>query len=153
MYQVRSGYHLLCELHNSEAASSSDTAGQKKFWNSLWKLNIPNKVKFFLWHACTNSIPTMLNLYKRKIVPSLGRNLCHVGEESILNALWSCEAIGLVWSSCFTPLPSEFSRVNLFRDLVELVFYFSLNSEVLQWFAGLYGIAETKCGLKRWSGR
>ena len=31
MYQVHSGYNLLCEFHNSDVASSSDTAGQKKF--------------------------------------------------------------------------------------------------------------------------
>ena len=35
MYQVRSSYHLLCDLHDNEVASSSDIAGQKKFWNSL----------------------------------------------------------------------------------------------------------------------
>nr|POE77169.1 e3 ubiquitin-protein ligase [Quercus suber] len=40
---VRSGYHLLCESHGNKAASSSDLDVQKKFWNSLWKLNIPNK--------------------------------------------------------------------------------------------------------------
>ena len=97
MYQVLTGYHLLCDLQDNEVASSSDTAGQQKFWNSLWKLNIPNKVKFFLWRACTNSIPTMLNLYKRKIVPSSVCSHCHVGEESVLHALWSCEAICLMW--------------------------------------------------------
>nr|POF10378.1 hypothetical protein CFP56_46242 [Quercus suber] len=43
MYQVRSGYHLLCESHGNEVASSSDTDAQRKFWNSLWKLNILNK--------------------------------------------------------------------------------------------------------------
>nr|POF07997.1 putative ribonuclease h protein [Quercus suber] len=110
MYQVRSGYHLLCESHGTEVASSSNTDGQRKFWNSLWKLNIPNKVKLFLWRACTDSIPTMLNLCKRKIVPSSACNLCHAGEESVLHALWSCEAVCLVWGSCFPALPSEFSR-------------------------------------------
>ena len=49
MYQVHSRYHLLCDLYENDVASSLDIAGQKKFWNRLWKLNIPNKVKFFLW--------------------------------------------------------------------------------------------------------
>ncbi|XP_075633396.1 uncharacterized protein LOC142605854 [Castanea sativa] len=80
MYQVHTGYHLLYDLQDNEVASSSDTAGQEKFWNSLWKLNIPNKVKFFLWRACTDSIPNMLNLHKRKIVPSSGQNKLRVGE-------------------------------------------------------------------------
>ena len=130
MYQVRSGYHLLGESHGNGVASSSDTDGQRKFWNSLWKLNVPNKVKFFLWRACTDSIPTMLNLCKWKIVPSAVCNHCHVGEEYVLHALWSCEAVCSVWCSCFPALPSEFSRVNSFRELLELVVYSSLNFEV-----------------------
>ena len=93
MYQVRSGYHLLCDLYENDVASSLDTAGQKFFWNRLWKLNIPNKVKFFLWRACTDSFPTMLNLHKRRIVPSSVCCLCHAGEESVLHALWFCQDI------------------------------------------------------------
>ena len=130
MYQVRSGYHLLCDLYKNDVASSSDTAGQKICWNRLWKLNIPNKVKFFLWQACTDSIPTMLNLHKRRIVPSSVCCLCHAGEESMLHALWFCQDICSVWGSCFTSLPSEFSRVSSFRDLLELVFCSSLNAKV-----------------------
>ena len=130
MYQVRSRYHLLCNLYKNDVASSSDTTGQKNFWNRLWKLNIPNKVKIFLWRACTDSIPTMLNLHKRRIVPSSVCCLCHVGEEFVLHALWFCQDICSVWGSCFTSLPSEFSKVSLFRDLLELVFCSSLNAEV-----------------------
>ena len=135
MYQVHSGYHLLCELQGNEVASSSDIDGQRKFWKSLWKLNIPNKVKIFLWRACTNSIPTMLNLCKRKIVPSSACNHCHVGEETVLHALWPCEAVCLVWCSYFLAIPSEFNRVSLFRDLLKLVICSSQNSEV---FAMVY---------------
>ena len=74
----------------------------------------------------------MLNLHKQKIVPSSFCNHCHEGEESVLRALWSCKAIGSVWGSCFMSLPSEFSKVSLFRDLLELVFCSSLNSEVFE---------------------
>ncbi|KAK7812952.1 hypothetical protein CFP56_006110 [Quercus suber] len=49
---------------------------------------------------------------------------------SVLHALWSCETICSVWCSCFLALPSEFSRVNSFRDLLELLVCSSLNSEV-----------------------
>nr|POE59890.1 hypothetical protein CFP56_39459 [Quercus suber] len=72
----------------------------------------------------------MLNLHKRRIVPSSVYSLCHVGEESFLHALWSCEDNCSMWGSCFASLPSEFSRVSSFRDLLELVFCSLLNSEV-----------------------
>ena len=35
-----------------------------------------------------------------------------------------------MWGSCFASLPSEFSRVSSFRDLLELVFFSSLNFKV-----------------------
>ena len=57
-------------------------------------------------------------------------SLCRVGEESILHAFWSCEGISSVWGSCLASLASEFSRANSFSDLLDLVFCFSLNSEV-----------------------
>ena len=76
----------------------------------------------------------MLNLCKRKIVPSSACNHCHVGEETVLHALWSCEAVCSVWCSCFPALPSEFNRVNSFRDLLELVICSSQNSEVFAMF-------------------
>ena len=130
MYQVRLGYNLLCDLHNSDVVSSLDTARQKKFWNNLWKLNVPYKVKFFLWRACTNSFPTMLNLHKCRIVSSSICSLYRVEEESVLHASWSYEGISSVWGSCFASLPSEFSRASSFSDLLDLVFYSSLNSKV-----------------------
>ena len=72
----------------------------------------------------------MLNLCKRKIVPSSMCNHCHVGEETVLHALWSCEAVCPVWCSHFPAIPSEFNRANSFRDLLELVVGSSQNFEV-----------------------
>lgn len=87
-------------------------------------------MKIFLWHACTDSIPTRRNLHKRKIGPSSICSHCHGGEESVLHTFCSCEAIYSMWGSCFVSLPFEFSRVGLFRDLLELVFCSLLNFEV-----------------------
>ena len=129
LYQVRSGYKLLCELSSNELASSSDAVGEKKFWSSLWKLIVPNKVKSFLWRACTNSISTMQNLHKRKVASSSICSLYNEKEESTIHALWSCDNIRLVWDACFASLPSKFSRVTSFLDLVDLVFSSHLNFE------------------------
>ena len=72
----------------------------------------------------------MLNLCKQKMVPSSACNHCHVGEETVLHALWSCEAVCPVWRSHFPAIPSEFNRANSFRDLLEFVVGSSQNSEV-----------------------
>ena len=119
----------MCELSSNELASSSDAVGEKKFWSSLWKLIVPSKVKSFLWRAFTNSIPTMQNLHKRKVASSSICSLYNEKEESTIHALWLCDNIRLVWDACFASLPSEFSRVTSFLDLVDLVFSSHLNFE------------------------
>jgi len=46
-YTVRIGYQLLYEFENFDEATSSNPASSKAFWNRIWKLNIPNKMRFF----------------------------------------------------------------------------------------------------------
>ena len=58
-YTIRIGYQLLCELETSEGVSSSSLATQKAFWSCIWKLKIPNKMRIFCWHACSEALPTL----------------------------------------------------------------------------------------------
>ena len=67
-YAIKSGYHLLCVEDDSELASVSDGVTSRFFWNSLWKNNVPNKVKSFMWRACTDSLPTLKKLVQKTIV-------------------------------------------------------------------------------------
>lgn len=66
VYSVKSGYKGLCEEARREEASGSNSA--TGFWSSIWKLQVPGKVKHFLWKACSNNLPTKQNLVKRKML-------------------------------------------------------------------------------------
>ena len=46
-YSVKAGYQLLGDLETREAASGSSRADQRGFWNGIWKLHIPYKIKNF----------------------------------------------------------------------------------------------------------
>lgn len=83
MYMVKLGYHLLYDLENKKGASGSSSENSKKIWLGVWNLKVPNKVKTFIWRACTNSLPTM----KRKVVNSSLYNNCKMEEETVLHAL------------------------------------------------------------------
>lgn len=118
-YSVKSGYQLLRELEISGLASSSDFGENKKFWYDLWKMKVPNKLKTFAWRACTNFLPTLDNLVKRKIISSPICPRCKREPETVIHALWSCETLGPVWSISFEELkavsPPFLTFVDLFR--------------------------------------
>ena len=61
-YTVKTGYKLLCDEEGTDLASASNNESVVRFWRSLWKLNIPGKVRHFLWRACADTLPTQTNL-------------------------------------------------------------------------------------------
>ncbi|KAH7521063.1 hypothetical protein JRO89_XSUnG0122800 [Xanthoceras sorbifolium] len=50
----------------SEASSSSSVSGSS-WWKFLWGLNVPAKVRLFVWRACCYLLPTKFNLAAHKV--------------------------------------------------------------------------------------
>ncbi|KAL5854994.1 hypothetical protein ACOSQ4_004796 [Xanthoceras sorbifolium] len=46
---------------------SRSLASGESWWKFLWRIQIPEKVKLFLWRACFNWIPTLKNLASQKV--------------------------------------------------------------------------------------
>ena len=92
-YSVKAGYQKLCEEADTTNASSSDPTQQKSFWKKVWKLQVPNKIKNFLWRVCSNALPTKENLKKRRIIDDASCNACQMEQESIFHTLWECEKL------------------------------------------------------------
>ena len=99
-YSVKSGYKLLCELHN-HTNHLQVSESQLGFWKSIWKMKVPGKIKHFIWKACTNSLPTKDNLLKQKTLHESVCPHCAGESKSIVHALWSCACIRIVWDSEF----------------------------------------------------
>ena len=104
-FVVKSGYHLLCADEDSELASSvSYGATSRSFWSRLWKMNVPNKVKTFMWGACSDSLPTLKKLVQNTIASS---PLCASflqAPKDVLHALWGCTNLLQDWSLDFKEL-------------------------------------------------
>ena len=62
-FTLNSAYKLALSLssqaHKGRASNDQD---QRLFWNTIWSLNISNKIKTFTWRACRNILPTKVNL-------------------------------------------------------------------------------------------
>lgn len=81
MFSVKSCYHLIMNMNSSSSSAPtvSGFAGAtvEGKWQWLWWLVLPPKVKMFLWRACCNSLPTQVELFRPKVVPSLICPRCH----------------------------------------------------------------------------
>ena len=69
------------------------------YWKCLWKLKIPEKIKFFGWRAVNGSCPTRINLIKKQKVPcELVCPCCYELPGNHFDALWACEQAQQLWS-------------------------------------------------------
>ncbi|KAG7941873.1 hypothetical protein I3843_16G069700 [Carya illinoinensis] len=76
----------------------SNRQAQKKVWEGIWNLAIPNSAKQFLWKAVNSILPTKHNLCMKRILEDASCPICGLHEETIGHALWSCPAASDVWA-------------------------------------------------------
>ncbi|CAL5392099.1 unnamed protein product [Camellia sinensis] len=152
---VTSGYALAKQIcHNSNGSnkpSRSLTLGTD-FWNSIWALDIPPKIRHFWWRVCHNLSATKLGLFRRKCASSGECPICRKDDESVEHLLFDCPWTKAVWfcsdnksviSLCVSEIvpPWEYSAIIL--DIRGLASSHSLsfswtgrnNNEAVHWVA------------------
>ncbi|KAF4375852.1 hypothetical protein G4B88_002199, partial [Cannabis sativa] len=80
-YSVKTGYHVAKTSINLTQPSSSNTATLKRWWNSIWSLQIPPKITHFIYRLSQKSIPTAENFYTNFPPDSFNLFVC---------MLWKC---------------------------------------------------------------
>ena len=60
-------------------------------------LEVPNKIKHFIWRACCKSLPTKKNLFTKKVTRNATYDLCRNGVEDVIHLLWGCQVLKEVW--------------------------------------------------------
>ncbi|KAH9670971.1 reverse transcriptase domain-containing protein [Citrus sinensis] len=89
-YTVRSCYKLLNPI------TSDSFAG---VWRKLWRLNVPSKIKNFIWRAAKNVLPTAVNLLSRRVDIISTCAVCNANEETVMHALIECSFAKTCWFS------------------------------------------------------
>lgn len=100
-FSVKSAYRLFKSLSAVNVAESSDGVATKKFWNGLWKLKIPHKVKLFAWRACKEILPTKVNLLSKRVEVDGACSFCQHSLEDSAHALNFCPSIHDHWMRKF----------------------------------------------------
>lgn len=64
-FSVKSAYNLAVSLDAISRPSSSNIEGKNELWIKLWRLQMPSKIKIFLWRLLHNILPSKDNLQAR----------------------------------------------------------------------------------------
>ncbi|KAL5762711.1 hypothetical protein ACOSP7_018975 [Xanthoceras sorbifolium] len=83
-------------MRNYDQPSGSAASSISAWWRALWKLNIPHKIKLFVWKSSNDWLLTAAALAKRKIPVSDLCLACKSSSESVVHALWGCSSLKLV---------------------------------------------------------
>ncbi|KAK3210788.1 hypothetical protein Dsin_015494 [Dipteronia sinensis] len=105
-YSVKSGYWVGVSLSSVSGPSNSSSFSDASiaWWKSLWKLQIPSKIKVFVWKACHNMLPSFEVLARRKILVDRRCPMCKSKSESIIHGLWSCSYLKVLRAFWFPQL-------------------------------------------------
>lgn len=84
-------YKLAIERNAISKGESSNNSNVKTLWNRIWKVEVPGKVKNFMWRTCVNILPTKLSLFRRQLAPDDICQECGSAQESTGHVLCLCE--------------------------------------------------------------
>ena len=96
-FSVRSAYYVEWNHQNGHRLSRPDgqgTASPNPVWDIMWKLQIPSKVKIFIWKALHGIVPGMSILANRHIPVSGQCPICFLAAEDICHLMFKSSCKG-----------------------------------------------------------
>lgn len=89
------------------------------WWKSIWKMKVPNKMKFFLWRACKGIFPCQWELARQKVAKMPCARLVGRGQETIVHMIWDFGVVKRMWEELIL-----FGKINIiwrgdcFKELI-----------------------------------
>ncbi|KAL0341640.1 UNVERIFIED_CONTAM: hypothetical protein Scaly_1826600 [Sesamum calycinum] len=90
-FSVRSAYHVAVSLANQLQPSPSCIV--PFLWKTIWKANVPGKIRIFIWKLAKNALPTGMNLQKELRSEGWGCPFCGSEQEDIEHAFLWCSIV------------------------------------------------------------
>ncbi|CAL1387047.1 unnamed protein product [Linum trigynum] len=104
-YTVRSGYDMEMNRIGEVLAGSGTEQEMNDGWKKLWGLNIPGKIKVFLWKVAHNIVPVGVKIRKKS--NRRGEECPNCGmKETLKHCLVNCSWVGRIWPK--TPIANLF---------------------------------------------
>jgi len=100
-YSVRSAYRLLkVEQAAMAMAATGETgaSGERQHWQTVWKLDVPPKVRVFWWRVLHNSLPSKFELKRRHVAKESFCEYCGDPEETLYHVAIQCPLARRFWA-------------------------------------------------------
>ncbi|KAL0396908.1 UNVERIFIED_CONTAM: putative mitochondrial protein [Sesamum calycinum] len=101
LFSVRSAYHVALSLAHQPLPSSSNLASP--VWKTIWKANVPSKIRVFIWKVAHNALPTGRNLLQKLRFEPLACPLCCSEDEDVEHVFLRCPFARQVWALSHLP--------------------------------------------------
>ncbi|CAN6722681.1 unnamed protein product [Malus baccata var. baccata] len=105
VYSVKSGYGIAREMMENGAlgkkglGAPSEPTQLKKVWSRIWRLQVPNKIKFFIWRCCNNALAVRRNIQRRHIRVDNVCGVCNAVDETENHLFFRCRFSHIFWFS------------------------------------------------------
>ena len=95
---MKTAYQVALRLTHPPSGEHSSDAQDQRLWKRLWSLNVPPKVRTFMWRACCNVLPTKSNPTQWKVQTDPKCSICSPQDETKEHILWECPFAHNVWA-------------------------------------------------------
>lgn len=90
IYSTRAAYNWMLSRTRPNDAQLHD-------WSKLWKMGLPENIKFFLWLILNNSLPTNSFRVHRHLTLDPSCQRCGSNSETILHCIRDCPQAARIW--------------------------------------------------------
>jgi hypothetical protein len=117
-FTVSSAYRFISDL----MSNNSSTSTSPQFWKAIWKLNLNDWLRIFIWKIAWNMLPTKERLCQISI-PILDSScpLCKLATDSLQHLFFECFFARVVWRHSFWPLDSTALHFDFMSDWVSSI--------------------------------
>ncbi|KAK2661981.1 hypothetical protein Ddye_000555 [Dipteronia dyeriana] len=104
VYTDRNGYNMGMSLIEANSGSGgpsrSGFQSSVSWWKAFWRIDVPYKIKVFLWKAYHHWLPTEANIAKRGVHLDVTCASCSRCPETTIHSLWGCAKLKEVRVEC-----------------------------------------------------
>jgi hypothetical protein len=125
LFSTKSAYSLLCQSRSSTPPSPLSIPS----WKHLWKLDLCDRLKLFLWKITWNLVPTKSRLNSVFHIPSDESvcPLCRSDLDSLSHLFFSCIFARIAWKESFWNIDSSaWSNLGMENWIKGILFPFSV---------------------------